>query len=305
MLIEIAIGDAYGAGFEYVDPKVVAEFNDGRRYLKHPSHNLAPGQYTDDTQMSIAIAECLTDMSIWDRLGVAQKFVEVFARDPRDGYARGFQGVLEDIVKTVPRERWGGELLERVSKHGLSTKNGAAMRAMPIGLHPDLTTCVTMAMQQSMITHRGSAIDAGVASALAVHYATWVSGGSAKGLGAWLDERFSESHQFAVPWSGPVRGKDNDNLGIDTVRAAVTAVESSASVLEVLTKSIAYTGDVDTVAAIAMGIASVCELEYDLPDYLLTALERGGKYGVQYLHDLDEKLLKRTAGELLAMRRPN
>ncbi len=57
MLLELAIGDAYGAGFEYADEMIAC--NDLSRYLKHPRHNIQPGCYTDDTQMSIAIAETL------------------------------------------------------------------------------------------------------------------------------------------------------------------------------------------------------------------------------------------------------
>ena len=59
MLYEIAIADAYGAGFEFSPPDD-ARPNDGlcyHRNAKHPS--LRPGAYTDDTQMSIAVAECL------------------------------------------------------------------------------------------------------------------------------------------------------------------------------------------------------------------------------------------------------
>lgn len=58
MLVELAIGDAYGAGFEYA-PAAILKHNDLSRYIQHPKHNIRPGQYTDDTQMSLAIAEAI------------------------------------------------------------------------------------------------------------------------------------------------------------------------------------------------------------------------------------------------------
>jgi len=47
MLLELAIGDAYGAGFEYVNKMLIRQFNDLGKYIKHPRHSTKPGQYTD------------------------------------------------------------------------------------------------------------------------------------------------------------------------------------------------------------------------------------------------------------------
>ncbi len=59
MLLELAVGDAYGAGFEYADADTVAAKNDLSHYVRHPRHRISPGRYTDDTQMSLAIAEAI------------------------------------------------------------------------------------------------------------------------------------------------------------------------------------------------------------------------------------------------------
>lgn len=77
MLIEIAIGDAYGAGFEYVKDEVVRASNTLQGYIQHPRHGLQAGQYTDDTQMSLALAEALVEQSPWDAVSLAQRFVDV------------------------------------------------------------------------------------------------------------------------------------------------------------------------------------------------------------------------------------
>lgn len=55
MLLELAIADAYGAGFESADEMIVN--NDLSRYVEHLRFRLMPSSYSNDTQMSIAIAE--------------------------------------------------------------------------------------------------------------------------------------------------------------------------------------------------------------------------------------------------------
>lgn len=45
MLLELAIGDAYGAGFEYADPDFVAAHNTLLGYVQHPRHRgILPGR---------------------------------------------------------------------------------------------------------------------------------------------------------------------------------------------------------------------------------------------------------------------
>jgi ADP-ribosylglycohydrolase len=76
-----------------------------------------------------------------------------------------------------------------------------------------------------------------------------------------------------------------------SVRAAITAVQRNDSLAALLQDCIAFTGDVDTVATIALAAAS-CSSEYqhDLPERLLADLENG-PYGRDYLADLDRRLL--------------
>jgi len=95
----IIIGDAYGAGFEFKESML--QYNDGQQYYNHPTHmasdgsgdSLKAGMYTDDTQMSIAVAETLLTGD-YSKLSFANKFTECFHRDPRKGYAKGFYGFL-------------------------------------------------------------------------------------------------------------------------------------------------------------------------------------------------------------------
>jgi hypothetical protein len=55
---------------------------------------------------------------------------------------------------------------------------------------------------------------------------------------------------------------------------------------------VSYTGDVDTVAAIALAAGSCSrEVSQDLPEVLTEGLENG-KYGREYLIELDRRLFR-------------
>ena len=75
-----------------------------------------------------------------------------------------------------------------------------------------------------------------------------------------------------------------------SVRAAITAISLSTTLSDLLRNCVAFTGDVDTVAAIALGAASCCnQFPNDLPAFLDADLENGS-YGRDYIAKLDVKL---------------
>lgn len=75
MLVEMAVGDAYGAGFEYADPAFVRAHNQVKGYVRHPRHAIAPGACTDDTQMAVAIALAIVEEDPLTPAALAERFV--------------------------------------------------------------------------------------------------------------------------------------------------------------------------------------------------------------------------------------
>lgn len=91
------------------------------------------------------------------------------------------------------------------------------------------------------------------------------------------------------PWRGKVKAK-----GWMSVRAAITALVRHEKLTDLLQACIAFTGDVDTVATIALAAASVSrEYEQKLPQHLFATLENRA-YGRDYLIALDQQLLARV-----------
>jgi len=279
MLLELAIGDAYGAGFEYTDSRKVPWLNLVQDYVRHPRHDLEPGCYTDDTQMSIAVAEAVLSGEPWDKSLLARHFVAAFKRDPRKGYASGFYKFLKEV-------RDGEDFLARIKND--SMKNGAAMRSAPVGVFGSVKEVKEKAVLQASITHdtpdgRNSA----VAAALMTHFFLY---GLGKKAGFLEFLKANVPGDWAVPWRGEVRSP-----GPQAVHAAATAIMRHDTMTRVLQSCIAFTGDVDTVAAIAMPAASCCgEIAQDLPKRLFEKLENRA-FGRDYIRELDQRLLALAA----------
>lgn len=283
-MLELAIGDAYGSSFEYCDENLSLN-NPENGYIQNTRHlDLKPGRYTDDTQMSIAIAELLIneDLQNTSLKEVAEYFLNTFHRDRRKGYSRNFQKFLE-------RTRTPEQFLENIRND--SDKSGAAMRSCPIGYVKDPKQVLQFAKLQASLTHN---TDIGIRSsqivALSCNFFLH-QGRPFRFLPKFLKEHIS-LEGFTLEWDGPVGSKGNQ-----AVSAALTAIRDSFLENEHLTgllqRCVGYGGDTDTVATIALGIASCCGspmFENDLPDILVWGLEPGGKYGKEYLEQLDYKL---------------
>lgn len=284
MLLELAYGDAYGFGFEFADPKVVAEHNNPKKgYRPSPKGTAKAGCYSDDAQMSIGMADFMLDKKTpKTSVFLARFFLLAFKRDPRPGYSQGFYNILKECKN-------GTELVQKILPH--SRKNGGAMRAIPCGLLHDPEEVVDLAMWQASLTH---ATRDGMNAAAAAALLAWgCRQGCDPGYLPTLLNDWLPIYKWDEPHVGPVT-----TYGIQTVRAALTVLVNTSALTDVLKESVAFTGDVDTVAAIAMGAASLSPY-YDkaLPKAIRSGLE-DGPYGKSYLVDLDARLMAAFPGRL-------
>lgn len=283
MLLELAIGDAYGKGFEFADQTILeTRVNDGGRYYPHPFHVIPSNCYTDDTQMSIAVAEViLAKGNSASKMDFADAFVSAYHRDNRLGYSSRCQMILGAVTD-------GAGLYHSLNR--ISIGAGAAMRAVPIGYITDLHDVKIIALEQASVTHDTvSGKMAAIAVAYMSHYAIYKLG-SKEQMRAWLRSMFGvscrcfdEQHVGNVP-----------NEGIPAVNAALTSIENGDTLSEILRIAVSFGGDVDTVATIAMGIAAnlLPRNAHDLCKTLFADLENGS-YGRDYLASLDWKLKQR------------
>lgn len=296
MLLRIAQGDAYAASTEYIKfPRDQAVYDEALKfegYGRHPTHDdLRPGWYTDDTQMSLAVAEVLLGERPFTREKFADAFVRCFKRDQRGGYSRNFQVFLESVSS-------GAEFMEKIRPN--SDKNGAAMRSVPIGVLPDPIEALMVAEWQAKLTHD---TPDGVFSAQAVtlmsHFALHSDEPmTPENLWEFISDfgvgMAPEHELFSAEWpGGPVKGP---RVGFNTARAVFHLVTRCKSLSEILATTIQWGGDTDSVAAIAWGIAST-RMRPKLPGFFEATLEPDRQYGSEFLKDLGAKLMAKFANE--------
>lgn len=269
------MGDAYGAGFEFASREKIDQLNTLERYEKHPRFESIYKRYTDDTQMALAIAEYILEGEDWTALGIANKFVEVFRRDPRQGYGGKFYQVLNESAN-------GAELLEKVASD--SKRNGAVMRVYPIGIFPDVKVVLERAKLQASLTHNTTeAITSAQAIALMTYFCYYRKG-PLNQLPGFLSE--VQGIHWNTSWSGEVQID-----AIQSTEAVLTILTSSpCSLKKMLIDSISLGGDVDTVGSLVMAIASLDDaVEKDLPEWLYHELDED-QYGLKYIQDVDTRL---------------
>lgn len=206
---------------------------------------------------------------------LADKFVQAFKRDPREGYARGFYAFLQHV-------RDGKQFLREIRPD--SEKSGAAMRAAPLGIYSTIPLVIERCTGQAALTHNTpGGINAAVAVALTTHYLLY-NLGPKKALGSFLQRHVPGD--WITPWHGKV-----GSPGMASARAAVTALIRCEKMSDLLQTCIRFSGDVDTVAAMALPAGSCSkEIVQDLPAVLIDTLENG-PYGRDYIRALDAKLM--------------
>ncbi|MEZ4776932.1 MAG: ADP-ribosylglycohydrolase family protein [Bacteroidia bacterium] len=273
MIVEGAIGDAYGAGFEFADRAVIEAHNNLSGYIPHPVYASINQKYTDDTQMAVALVELILSGNDWNSLNIANAFVTSFKRDPREGYARRFYAFLTEIET-------GQDLLDKIISK--SERNGAAMRAYPLGALHDIQQIKEWSRIQAEVTHQTqNAVVAAEAIALISHFFIYDLGTKEELLDF---VRNHTGHNWAGSWKTEV-----ETNAIQTVEAVLDIMISGKKLSQMLIDSVNLGGDVDTVASLVLAIGSASKgYENDLPQNLYDDLEND-KFGRDYLIQLDQK----------------
>jgi ADP-ribosylglycohydrolase len=276
MLIEVAVSDSYGAGFEFVPQETILKEHKLNKYYASRIDDLKAGQYTDDTQMSLAIAELLINEKEWTKEIVAKYFINVFKRDERCGYAKKFYNFLKSVTDE-------NDFLARIQPQ--SVRNGAAMRSVPLSIIKDKKELKYKAALQARITHNTfEGIISSQAVALIGNYFLYKQG-KKKDL---IDYLFKEVNYLFIDFkTGRI-----PCCAISTIDAVITVLQESDTLSQILNKSVLLGGDTDSVASIACGLATMSnEFINDLPDFLYDDLENE-KYGKDYINKLDKDLMK-------------
>ena len=301
-LTGLAVGDALGMPFEMESPlsenlsNWTGEYrNSGRNAI---NHKLKPGQFTDDTQMSIALAEALLEKNYYDMSVAAKKYLAWFT----SGDCRGIGTTTRIAMMNIAQ----GRDLDSCGVEG-AEGNGTAMRAAPLGAHQTkgverLRAAAFWGQMDASVTHRSTEAFEGSA-AIAVATSHLCSGGRKDALLPTVLEhvRTSQVRVGIETLHRALRRGDTmeDFLKtrewllsgvsghvVQTVPAAFTIFAYSDNFSETVRNAVSLGGDTDTVAAIAGALAGSYYGIEGIPETLLLPLERAA-----YLRDLELRLL--------------
>ena len=294
-LLGHALGDALGAPLEGMPATVIwYDLGGAAKFVRNPPLEVLV--YTDDAQMSIAVAEALLAAGRADERELRDAFVANY--DPNRGYGAGARQIIQAM-------RDGGDwhTLAATIFPGGSLGNGAAMRAAPVGLlfHDDLDRVATEAAAQARLTHlHPIGIEGAQLIALAVALALR-SGESEFGRDAFFGEllKHATTEEFRFQLERAALWQPTDPVGtfgssLPADRSVVTAIACFAatphSYLDTIASALALGDDTDTVAAMAGGICGAYMGVAALPQNLLDRLEDGPK-GRGYIETLARRLL--------------
>lgn len=293
MLVEMAVADAYAIAWEFTKDQTAT--NDLSDFHSHPSYiELKPGQYTDDTQRSIANANVLTRHHPANKFSphfYAEEYLRVVRNDPREGYSRGYQAFLASVKSP-------DQFLTKISREKAS--NGSVMGVAPMGFLNTVEDVKLAAMIQAITTHHQSTVLHAQIVALAVHYFVHVQG-TRSGLVDWLvnqlaggntDEMFAWS-KAAEDYSHKVSFMKRTTIAAASISAYMAyAVTSYDSLSDIILDAVYRGGDTDSAAAVAVAVASCCpEIKNDIPQHLIDKMDQANPgFGVQFLNDLEQNL---------------
>jgi poly(ADP-ribose) glycohydrolase ARH3 len=290
-LLGLAVGDALGGKFEAQSPEAVrGRFPTTEALVGYPQDEI---WYTDDTQMTIGVAETLIAHGEIVEERLCQAFVANYV--PSRGYGRGARAVLE----AMEEGRDYGAVAERYFPGG-SFGNGAAMRVAPVGLffRDERDRLREQARLSALPTHRHPlGIEGARLLAVAVAHC---SRAERFDRDAFFDELLvaCESDEYRAKLRAASAVRDAAELGglgnrIEALHSVPTAVASFALTPESYEATVGNVvllgGDTDTLAAMAGALSGAWLGAARLPQRLVGLLESSRK-GRAYLSELAEKL---------------
>jgi len=254
------LGDIIGSPYE---------FDRGSKTKDFPLFSRC-SEFTDDTVMTIAVAEAFLDMQFAEEDDVTRdrliSYLQEWGRRyPHAGYGLRFSRWLRDKYPE-PYNSWG---------------NGSAMRVSAVGwLFDDLQMTRAMARLSASVTHNHpEGIKGAEATASAIFLAR--TGSTKEEIKAYIEENFHYDLSRSCDEIRP------DYYHVEscqeTVPEAITAFLEGQSFEDVIRTAVSLGGDCDTLTCIAGSIAEAfygvpeelkAECRKRLPENLLDVLQR-------------------------------
>lgn len=281
-LFGVAVGDALGGPVEFMSPEAIAQ-NYGRvsSMIGGGWLNLAPGEITDDTQMTLCVAEGIVESPGAPIEGIGRRFIQWANSGPKDiggACASSISNARRMGGRTYPvPEMWqtAAELTQREAGRPVEG-NGALMRTIFPGLYyRDHYQAEGWAIRIGKMTHAGSRSDeACILYTRMVNLATASESRpqDAQGVREFLMEHCRAVPEYAAAVKASIVTPASGGYVVDSMRIAVGSVANTGSFEEAVVEAVNLGGDADTNGAITGGLAGAWYGYDAIPEAWIAAL---------------------------------
>jgi ADP-ribosyl-[dinitrogen reductase] hydrolase len=236
---------------------------------------LQPGQYTDDTQLTLILADSLLEHNAFDADDIAARLVAWMETNPPD-IGTHTRGVLKRITSGID---WKTATYAAQRSSPSAAGNGSVIRCAPIALFDwqDTQARTEHSRMQSEITHAHQECQWSCALINSIIAHAMTTGVRDVALDRALAEcRDAPGHirKRASVAAGKNRGDLNPTgYVLDTVDCAIWALMNSFSFEEALTVAVNLGGDADSVGAVCGALAGAFYGEDEIPTRWLDVLQ--------------------------------
>lgn len=258
----LAIGDALGATVEFMTrSEIEHKYGVHCKMIGGGWLQLAPGQVTDDTEMSLALGRSLIAKNPMDVADVCDQFVAWLKSGPIDIGNTCRRGIRRYMIHgTVHGPQCDGD-----------GGNGAAMRNLPVALATlgDDDKLVEWTLAQARITHHHPLSDA-AAVALGRMVQALVLGGGMRACSE-IARSLVETHKtFRFQ---PYKGQSSAYV-VDTLQTVLHYYFFTDSFRSCVTETVNQGGDADTTGALAGMLAGATYGASSIPGAWLKKLDK-------------------------------
>lgn len=257
ILYGVAVGDALGAPLEFMTAKEIQrKHGTVRDMIGGGCLNVIPGEVTDDTQMTLAVAEGIVEAPEKPIQAIGQRFIAWYNGRPKDVGSTCATSILYavHITNNVPtEEEWlTAAQMTHNTMGGRSAGNGSLMRtAYPAMYYPDIEAATGMASRISRMTH----FDPKASAACEVytkmlHDLLVCEPGTGNGV------IFHDAIQHRYDHVGDFYFTPCPTGYVaDSFEAALHCILTTETLEDALVKAVNLGGDADTIGAITGGLA--------------------------------------------------
>lgn len=213
-LVGMAVGDALGAPFEFLDA-VDVEGSSGsmfnlKKFKGHGAKNkfrVAPGQWTDDSAMGLCLADSLLARGCYDGSDARVRFHNWWFRGYNNAFGNdsriGSVGLGSNVAKSLRAMTPGRKPSPKYEARNQDAGNGTIMRlaAVPIFYAEDLAEAAEMSAASSAATHPGP-IAAAAAAFLGFATASAIKRSQEQTAKAFLDAVVQDFIARGLPGAG-------------------------------------------------------------------------------------------------------